>query len=108
MNYYISSAVKSNFSFNLAKDCIHQIYQMSVIYLCFMRNSSHTVYQMSYRCLKILQVIMSLLTRSSNQPLHKQGSERRDIFRTGYLLLVYPHKTLVQNVSVSCYQQLLC
>lgn len=91
MNYYISSAVKSNFSFNLAKDCIHQIYQMSVIYLCFMRNSSHTVYQMSYSCLKMLQVIMSLLTRSSKQPLHKQGLERRDIFRTGHLFYWYTH-----------------
>lgn len=91
VSYCISSAVTTNFSFNLAKDCSHKIYQMSVIYLRFMRNSFLTVYQMSYRCLKMLQVIIPLFTRSSKQSSHKQGLERRDLFRTGCLFYWYTH-----------------
>lgn len=39
----ISSAVKSNFSFNLGKDCRHKIYQMGGVHLRFMRNFPYCV-----------------------------------------------------------------
>lgn len=79
LSYCISSAVKSNFSFNLAKDCRHIIYQMSGIYLCFIRNFICCVSD-ELQVLKMLQVIISQFTRSGRQSSDKQGWERRNFF----------------------------
>lgn len=85
VSYRTSSAVRSKLFSNPSEDRSHEIYQMSVIHLCFMKNSSLTVYQMSYRCLKMLQVVMHPLTRSSKKYSYKQGWERRDLFGPGHI-----------------------